>query len=147
MLGHKEIERLLPHSGQMVFIHRVVQYGDISVTTEVDTDKLTLLHTEKGIPSYAGIELMAQSVAVWSGLIRQADNQPPQPGFLLGTRKYECQIPYFELGSTLRIHAEEVVNNEGLAVFQCILAGDDEDYAFAEARISVYSAELDSIVN
>ncbi len=148
MLDKLEVERLLPHSGQMVFIDRVLEHDDVSIVTEVDVDSLEVLVSERGVPAYVGIELMAQSIAAWSGLVRKSRNKPPQPGFLLGTRKYECEVSFFPRGSTLRIYAEEIINNEGLATFGCRLhyiADTCDGDLVAEARISVYSEQEENV--
>ena len=143
--NRSEVEQVLPHSGQMVLLDRVIDYDESSVVSEVDVDSLTLFMTPSGLPAYVGIEVMAQSIAAWSGLIRRTKNQSPKPGFLLGTRKYECQLPYFPKGSTLRVHAAEIINNEGLATFACRLQYGGNSMSqcsrdlLAEARISVFS--------
>ncbi len=48
MLDKLEVERLLPHSGQMVFIDRVLEHDDVSIVTEVDVDSLEVLVSERG---------------------------------------------------------------------------------------------------
>lgn len=44
---------------------------------------------------------------------------PPKIGFLLGTRKMQLPVPYFALGETVRIKAEQGYLHEGLGQFQC----------------------------
>lgn len=44
---------------------------------------------------------------------------PPKIGFLLGTRKMQLPLPYFALGETLRIKAEQSYLHEGLGQFNC----------------------------
>ena len=119
MLDKREVEHLLPHSGDMALIDKVLAHDDRSIVTEVLSDSISIIQSESGLPAYIGIELMAQSIAAWSGLIRKANNKPPQIGFLLGTRKYECAVDYFCSGDILQITAIEVINNDGLAVFDC----------------------------
>lgn len=89
------------------------------------------------LPAWAGIELMAQAIAAWSGCHARDAGQPVRLGFLLGSRRYEANAAGFARGSTLRVEAIRTFHDdEGMGVFDCrIEAGD----AHAQARLTVFS--------
>lgn len=79
---------------------------------------------------------MAQSVAAYAGCrARQAGN-PVALGFLLGTRKFECNVEHFPLGAELQIHAvRSLEDDNGMGVFECHLTGPQ---IHATARLNVF---------
>lgn len=139
MLDTKDlVERYVPHSGGMLLIDRVLEYSPDFIITEIDIGSHLPCYSEGKFPAYMGLEIMAQSIAVWSGIGRNCPG-PNQPlGFLLGTRKYECAVAWFEVGLTLRVHARQILQNEGLASFECTLGRVNEEH-LAKANVNVYS--------
>ncbi|MDP2271767.1 MAG: hotdog family protein [Archangium sp.] len=129
--GH--ISNLVPHRGPMLLIDRLLEDTPELVRVEsiVKPDQLFL--TPEGLPAWVGIELMAQTVASWAGLRALEKHEPVKLGFLLGTRRYECARPFFPVGSRLEIEArEEMVGENGLAVFACRLTLERELIATAQ---------------
>nr|WP_239538481.1 3-hydroxylacyl-ACP dehydratase [Dyella mobilis] len=93
-------------------------------------------NADGSLPAWVGVELMAQSIAAWSGCRARADRQPVQLGFLLGTRHYTCNADVFAPGSCLRIEAVRSFHDEhGMGVFSCRI---DAPGVHAEARLNVY---------
>ena len=129
-------EELLPHSGRMVLIDDVIDAGDgwVQAGVRIAEDSL-FFETGKGMPSWIGIEYMAQTVALYSGIQARKTGQEPQIGFLLGTRKYQVMTDYFRLGSYLTIDAQEEWNDGQMATFDCRIACED---CLATARLNVF---------
>lgn len=89
-----------------------------------------------GVPSYIGIEYMAQCMAVHAGACARALGSPPPQGFLLGTRQYQCEEPYFVVGRTYQVSCLKLIGNlEGMCSFECRIYSNNQ--VIAEARISV----------
>ncbi|EAN8120814.1 3-hydroxylacyl-ACP dehydratase, partial [Salmonella enterica] len=85
---------------------------------------------------WLGLELMAQSVAAYAGCQARRQGRPVEMGFLLGTRKFECNVEAFPAGAQLHIHALRSLEDEnGMGVFECHLRGEGID---ASARLNVY---------
>jgi predicted hotdog family 3-hydroxylacyl-ACP dehydratase len=62
--------------------------------------------------------------------------QPVELGFLLGTRKYECNVERFPAGAELHIHASRSLQDDnGMGVFECQLRGPGIE---ALARLNVF---------
>ncbi len=131
-----DIEALIPHRLPMRMIDRLIDAGDDWIVVGAMV-RDTLFSTPEGLPAWVGIELMAQSVAVWAGLLARRQNRPVKLGFLLGTRRYTAHVPFFQFGANLHVHATcELVGENGLGVFACrILHGDRE---LATASLNVF---------
>ena len=132
----------MPHSGAMVLIDRVLSYNEESIVSELDVSPRLPFITGNRAPAFLVIEIMAQSIAAWSGIRRNTPGDIQPVGYLLGTRKFQSSQDYFELGSTLTVSAEQVLEYNGLAQFKCVLDVLFEgvlSLGVAEAKISVYS--------
>lgn len=118
---------LVPHRGAMLLIDRLLTDEPESIRVEAVIKPGELFLAPEGMPGWVGIELMAQTVAAWGGLRALEAKRPVQLGFLLGTRRYECTLPFFPMGSSLEIEArQEMVGENGLVVFACkVFLGQD----------------------
>ena len=142
MYSRTEIEPYMPHSGSMLLIDRVIDYGPEHIVAEVDVGPHLPCYLDGWVPAYLGIEVMAQSIAAWSGIRRDAPDSRPPIGFLLGTRRFESMLAFFQVGSTLKTHSQQVHENDGLAMFECkmdLIDADGIRVNVARANINVYS--------
>jgi len=131
------LANLLPHAGAMILLDKVCQF---------DEDGLTALATVKpgpyslddgALPPWLGLELMAQAVGAWAGCRAQLAGRSPDLGFLLGTRRYDCHADKLPAGIVLTVSAKRsLIDNSGMAVFECTLAADGR--LLAEARLNIY---------
>lgn len=121
------VEALLPQSGQMVLIDRVleVEEGHIVVELTVRDDGL-FSSPEQAVPAWVGLEYMAQAVAAYSGYQRKLRGLPIDLGFLLGTRYFQCSVGHFACGTRLKVRAEKIIEAANdMVVFDCCLEGDE----------------------
>ena len=133
------VEDLVPHSGLMSLLDRIVDYGDDWLEAQVDISANTLFLEAQGIPALVGLEYLAQTIAAFSGVEEQLQGNKPKLGFLLGTRKFECSTDYFQLGQTITLKVQREMKAEnGLHVFQCVLSGEGLS---ATATINVFQPE------
>lgn len=131
------VAELIPHAADMILIDQVLAFDDDTIQTRVTVRPDGLLNNADGhLPAWVGIELMAQSVAAFAGCQARQRGEPVQLGFLLGTRKYECDVEQFPAGSELTINALRTLQDDnGMGVFECRIAGPNLE---AFARLSVY---------
>jgi predicted hotdog family 3-hydroxylacyl-ACP dehydratase len=131
------LAELLPHAGDMILIDQVLAFDEESIHTQLTVRPGGLFNLPDGsLPAWVGVELMAQSVAAYAGCHARSQGKPVEMGFLLGTRKYQCDVESFAAGSTLAIHALRSLEDEsGMGVFECHLAGPG---ITASARLNVY---------
>jgi predicted hotdog family 3-hydroxylacyl-ACP dehydratase len=127
------ITALVPHRPPMLLIDRLLEDDAEQVKAEAVIRPGQLFLMSEGLPAWVGIELMAQTVASFAGLRALEKREPVRLGFLLGTRRYECSRPFFPTGARLEIEArQELVGDNGLAVFSCKILLENEVVATAQ---------------
>ena len=132
------LEELLPHQAPMLLLDRLLDYQGSRVRCETRVgERHGLLLDEQGcLPAWVGLELMAQTIAAWAGMRGRERGEPVRIGMLLGSRQYQSQVARFAAGERLVIEAECLLEDNGMASFECrILCGD---LRCAEARLSTY---------
>lgn len=142
-----DVGTLVPHSGQMVLLERVVSADADNLCAEVRIHAGSVLATEQGVGSWVGIEYMAQAIAAHAGWLALQRGDAVKVGFLLGSRKYEASVPYFAPGSVLLVHVHRVLQAEnGLGAFDCRIvpayaAHDANAASLATATVTVFQPD------
>ncbi|HWU69411.1 MAG TPA: hypothetical protein VN046_11060 [Stenotrophobium sp.] len=130
-------QELLPHRHEMLLADTVgygPDYGRIMLTVRPDTFFCDGVH---GVPAWVGIEYMAQAMGVYSGVQMRQQDQPPRIGLLIGTRRYDSEVPVFAIGSKLTATARLVSReSEHMYVFACEI--DDGARVLARGDIKAY---------
>lgn len=131
------VAELLPHAADMILIDEVIEFDEEHIRTRTQVRPGGLFNRVDGsLPAWVGIELMAQSVAAYAGCQARVKSEPVELGFLLGTRKFECNVEHFPAGVELIIHAlRSLQDDSGMGVFECQLSGPGIQ---ASARLNVY---------
>ncbi|MGD1879198.1 MAG: hypothetical protein ACFB13_17055 [Kiloniellaceae bacterium] len=132
------VEELLPHRRTMVLIDDAIDAGDDWALAGVRIAENCPFYAPKlgGVPAWVGIEYMAQTVALFSGIQARQAGGGIKIGFLLGTRRYEVTSDRFALGSYLTIRVSKEWDDGQMAVFGCQVA--EEESVLATARINVF---------
>lgn len=90
------LAELLPHAGDMILIDSISSFDEEQIYTRLTVQPDGLFNLPDGsLPAWVGIELMAQSVAAFAGCHARQKGNPVELGFLLGTRKFECNVEAF----------------------------------------------------
>lgn len=131
------LAELIPHAGDMILIDQVLAFDEEQIQTCLTVRADGLFNEADGsLPAWVGVELMAQSVAAFAGCQARSKGEAVKLGFLLGSRKFECNVAHFPAGSELNIHAvRSLQDDSGMGVFECTLTGPDIN---AFARLNVY---------
>jgi len=131
---------LLPHAGNMVLLDQVCHFDDDSLTARTTVKPGPYSLPDGALPPWMGLELMAQAVGAWAGCQARLADKAVQLGFLLGTRRYDCQADCLPLGANLRVTAQRsLIEANGMAVFACTLHDDSDDTRlYAQARLTIY---------
>lgn len=140
-----DIESILKHRKPMRLIDELLSFDATSASVLVSINEQSEFYRKEsgGVPSYIGIEYMAQCIAAKAGANDLLHHKDVSLGFLLGTRKYHPSIPIFLLGQVLQITVSEVVEDHGgLSVFACsIVEASIPEIILAEAKINVFRPE------
>ncbi len=137
-MSDRKVEEMLPHSGVMLLLDRVVEYDQESLIAETMVRNDGLFNSGDTVPAWLGIEYMAQTVAAHGGMMCLLAGKPIQLGFLLGTRRYASNIAYFKVGDRLTITVKRFMEDQGLAVFNCQIMGEGIDIS---AKVNVYQPD------
>ena len=131
------IAELLPHAGDMIFIEQILSFDDEQIYTRLTVRPNGLFSRPDGsLPAWVGIELMAQSVAAYAGCHARQRGDAVELGFLLGTRKFECNVEHFPAGTELTIHGiRSLEDDNGMGVFECHINAPGIE---ASARLNVF---------
>lgn len=131
------LAELLPHAGDMILIEQILGFDEEQIHTRLTVKPGGLFSLPDGsLPAWVGVELMAQSVAAFAGCHARQKGNPVALGFLLGTRKFECNVEAFPAGSELTIHGiRSLEDDNGMGVFECHIHGPGIE---ASARLNVF---------
>jgi len=114
-----DVAELIPHSGRMVLLDRIIDFDEQSLSAELTVRDDGLLGDDKSVAAYVGIEYMAQAVAAYTGIQAKQAGEPIKLGFLLGTRRYTSNVGNFAVGTLLTIQVKNIMQDDKLGVFDC----------------------------
>jgi predicted hotdog family 3-hydroxylacyl-ACP dehydratase len=131
------LAELLPHAGDMILIEQILAFDDEQIETRLTVRPGGLFSQPDGsLPAWVGIELMAQSVAAFAGCRARKRGDAVELGFLLGSRKFECNVESFPAGTELTLHSlRSLEDDNGMGVFECHINAPG---IHATARLNVY---------
>ncbi len=129
------VSELVPHTGKMLLLDKVIEYDQESLVAEVLVRGDGLFNEGDKVPAWVGIEYMAQTIAAHGGMMCVLAGKPIQLGFLLGSRRYVSNISAFKVGEKLTITVSLLMEDQGLGVFDCQIVADGIDIS---AKLNVY---------
>jgi predicted hotdog family 3-hydroxylacyl-ACP dehydratase len=137
-----EIGELVPHSGAMLLLRRVVEHDEDRTVCELDpADSGPFLSPEGEVPAWVALEYMAQCAAAHAGLLARAAGGVAGTGMLLGTRRLRLAVDGFPAGETLRVTVTCAHAGSQMVSFAGKVLGSGGD-VLAEARFNVYTGKI-----
>lgn len=105
-----DVAALLPHQPPMRLLDRIVACTREGIEAEVDILTDSEFAGADGVPAWIGVEYLGQAAAAYFTVIAGAPDAPaaPRAGMLVACPRYECTLPSFAPGSTLRIRTGPV---------------------------------------
>lgn len=118
-----DVAALLPHSGEMVLIERVLAYDAEQLEAlALIGEAHVFLQPDRTVPLWLAVEIMAQGIAALDGCLARDAGRPVRPGFLLGSRRLKLHADRLPVGSQLRVHVRaSTQDGQGFGVFDCRL--------------------------
>jgi predicted hotdog family 3-hydroxylacyl-ACP dehydratase len=130
-------QQVLPHRDAMLLVDEVsygADYGQAMLTIRADS---SFCDGAQGVPAWVGIEYMAQAISVFSGVEQLQRNDQVKIGLLIGTRRYESEVPVFTIGTRLNIIARLTDReDDGISMFACEIR--DDQGVLARGDIKAY---------
>jgi predicted hotdog family 3-hydroxylacyl-ACP dehydratase len=137
-----DIHTLVPHSGPMSLLGRLLAADAEMLCAEVTIGRATLFCDGHEVGAWVGVEYMAQAVAAHAGYCARLRGEPVKVGFLLGSRRYQCSVPGFTVGMVLKVHVQRALQGEnGLGAFECRIENGANGAPLASATITVFQPE------
>jgi len=134
------IENYIPHRRPSRLIDRLIDADDEHALVEAEVPSSGRFVRDGAMPTWVGIELMAQAIAAWAGARARRRGEPVPLGMLLGTRKFEIRRAALPAGARLRIDARcELMSDSGVGMFDCRMTLGEEEVA--RAFVSVFEPE------
>ena len=129
------LAELLAHEPPMLLLDTLVSVDAEGSCCELTvTEDMPFFDSRSGLPGWIGIELMAQTIAVWGGWQSKNEGRGVNLGLLLGSRKYESKVEGFAKDSRLTVDARKVIRDKNLGVFQCTISMGDAIVATAQVN-------------
>jgi predicted hotdog family 3-hydroxylacyl-ACP dehydratase len=132
---------LLPLAGKAILVDKILaetSHGVVAAAHISGTHPFFSAE-HSGVPSWVGVELMAQTIGLHVGLVARRENRPPRVGYLLGTRHYAPAIACFPSGAELEIRAEQLYQDtSGLGAYNCTIVCAGE--VVVNATITVFQS-------
>ncbi|MBU9812183.1 hotdog family protein [Rahnella perminowiae] len=142
----------LPHESPMVLLDKVIsvtaETALCSVVVSENSVLAPFLNERGALPAWYAIELIAQTVGVWSGWHGAQSGEPPQVGMLLGGRALKTSVPEFAAGSELFISVLMVLCDEKLASFEGVICikQEKDNLQVAKGRLNTYQPDKDELI-
>lgn len=130
------ISEYLVHDAPMALVDRVMSYRESFIHCQTMIQPHSPFCDNGAVPSYVGIEYMAQTVAVWNGFKARGYGDKPRIGFLLGTRRLELNCAAFKVGDVLDVYGATQYMDEEMGSFECWI--DVDGKRAVQAKLSFY---------
>ena len=143
----------LPHDAPMLLLETVENVTEESAECGVRVSPQSVLApfltADGDLPGWYALELMAQTVGVWSGWHRHQQGQSSIAlGMVLGARELVCAEGRFTAGCALTISVKLLMQDERFGSFECTIAADGTTLATGRVNTFQPSAEeLTSLFN
>lgn len=143
----------LPHDAPMLLLESVDNVTEESAVCRVTVNGqgvlAPFLNATGDLPGWYALELMAQTVGVWSGWHRQQQGHSAiSLGMVLGARELVCAAGQFAANSVLNINVKLLMQDERFGSFECAITAGDA--TLATGRVNTFQPtqeELTSLFN
>ena len=118
-----DISPLIPHSGEMVMLDKITEFGEDYLIAEMTVKPDCLLLKDGKLATYMGAEILAQGVAAWAGCKCVKAGQP--------------------IGSLLQIQIKRSIEDAtGFGVFDCTLIDLSNQQPLVEGALNVFRPQI-----
>lgn len=142
------LQTLLPHRPPMILLSGVIGYRDGAFGCQVEIGPTSRFRTHSGqVPSWVGMEYMAQTIAAEAGFRQHCSNQPAKLGLLLGCRRCRMQVGAFVDGQSLEIWSTTEVQDTEVGNYSCSIRDKATGQELMTASLTVFQPlDVDNFV-
>jgi predicted hotdog family 3-hydroxylacyl-ACP dehydratase len=145
-INKSDIAKLIPHSGAMCLLDRVVHWNttQIRCVSRSHLDMDNPLRADGQLPALCGIEYAAQAMAVHGGLAGNVGGRP-RAGYLVSLREVVCQQHRLDtLDGDLVVDAAQLMGDQSRVIYQFTLRVGAVDVLSGRATV-VLDASISDI--
>ncbi|WP_312190535.1 3-hydroxy-fatty acyl-ACP dehydratase [Leclercia sp.] len=140
----------LPHDAPMLLLESVEHVTEESAVCRVTVNSQSVLapflNATGDLPGWYALELMAQTVGVWSGWHRQQQGQSTITlGMVLGARELVCAAGQFAANSLLTVTVKLLMQDERFGSFECAISADDA--ILATGRVNTFQPSQEELTS
>lgn len=133
---------VLPHAGPMVLLTAIRDHTPDRTACTVEIREYAAFRGPDGlVPSWVGIEYMAQCIAAHRGLRSRANGEPIKVGFLVGSKRVAFRTPGFTPGQVLEVTARHLWGERELGAFVCSILDLADGAMLVEGTLTVVLPE------
>lgn len=138
----------LPHDAPMLLLEKVVNVTDEQAICQVTVNRSGVLapfiDANGSLPGWYALELMAQTVGVWSGWHRQQRGEAQiSLGMVLGARELKCVSGEFTADSELTITVSLLMQDERFGSFDCVITAHGD--TLASGRVNTFQPSQEEL--
>ncbi|EGT4254926.1 3-hydroxy-fatty acyl-ACP dehydratase [Citrobacter amalonaticus] len=138
----------LPHDAPMLLLDEVAcvreETAVCRVTVTSDGVLGPFLDTQGNLPGWFALELMAQTVGVWSGWHRHQQGQGTiSLGMVLGARELICAAGVLPAETALSITVKLLMQDDRFGSFECAITAGEE--TLATGRINTFQPSAEEL--
>ena len=132
------LAELLPHARPMRLLERALAHdGEHTVCLALPAASTLFQQAGGELPSWLGIEYMAQCAAAHGGLLARVLGEPPSAGLLVGSRRLVFRCRTFAPDVPLRISARLAAARGDTLAFDCAVEDPAGGPPLVEGRLNV----------
>jgi predicted hotdog family 3-hydroxylacyl-ACP dehydratase len=138
----------LPHNAPMLLLETVLNVTDEQAVCQVTVNRQGVLapfiDASGNLPGWYALELVAQTVGVWSGWHRQQRGEAQITlGMVLGARELQCASGEFAADSVLDITVSLLMQDERFGCFECVIIANGE--TLASGRVNTFQPTTEEL--
>ena len=141
-------ERYLPHEAPMCLLEKVISVSEESAHCQVSVSQdgvlAPYLSEDGSLPGWFTIEIIAQTVGVWSGWhTMQRAEDAVGVGMLLGGRGLRCPEGKFPAGKRLDCTVTLLMRDDKIGCFEGVICADN--HVLASGRVNTYQPDKNEL--
>lgn len=138
MTRYPPIAELIPHSGAMVLLDRLVEWSPGFARCALTIRRTMPFVVEGTVESVVTIEYMAQAVAACLGYAALGGGDGVRVGMIIACKRFEAHADRLLVGDVLEVQVSCIQGNESLSHFDCKVTRAGA--VFSEAVLTLYHA-------
>jgi predicted hotdog family 3-hydroxylacyl-ACP dehydratase len=150
MSQYLPVVEYLPHDAPMLMLEDVISVTESTTHCRVAVSHngvlAPFLDPQGNLPGWYAMELMAQTVGVWSGWHRRQNGQETIAlGMILGARELVCAAGHLPAGKVLDIEVKLLMQDDRFGSFDCTIA--TEGTPLASGRVNTFQPTTEELTS